>query len=101
MTMEWQPIETAPKDETEVLACRAGKKWRQVLGWQWGSGGCDGWYNSGGRNYDPTHWMPLPEPPKEKPVKAWLPPHEPCSMPRCYQNAYRRGYCAKHDYERE
>ena len=59
--MEWQPIETAPKDGTEVLACRAGKKWRQVLGWQWGSGGYDGWYNSGGRSYNPTHWMPIPD----------------------------------------
>ena len=61
--MEWKPIETAPKDGNEVLGCRAGQKWRQVLGWQWGSGGYDGWYNSGGRNYDPTHWMLLPDPP--------------------------------------
>lgn len=81
----WQPIESVPKDGTEVL-----------LVWEWDSGlhqgttvvlagwrcrahsflsshhdcpnevGCDmNWDSYGGRM---THWMPLPDPPKVKPV---------------------------------
>ena len=60
----WQPIETAPKDGTEVLACRAGQKWVQILNWQVDFGGHDGWFSSNGRPYYPTHWMLRPEPKK-------------------------------------
>ena len=67
---DWQPIETAPKDGTEVLGWSPDPrdgiaivkyetgltmgKWSVVHdaeSWAW-------------NNYDPTHWMPLPEPPK-------------------------------------
>ena len=55
----WQPIETAPKDGTCVLVYSKGRvisayflhdDWLEVL-------------HSYSFN-DPTHWMPLPEPPK-------------------------------------
>ena len=55
---KWQPIETAPKDDTDMLLfC--------------GDGICIGSYAAGmfwfvQNDYelrDPTHWMPLPEPP--------------------------------------
>ncbi|MEO0943239.1 MAG: DUF551 domain-containing protein [Pseudomonadota bacterium] len=68
--MEWQPIETAPKDGTEVI----------LFYWWYIDGGLvtagywhpvfddvkgGFWYadlvNAGAA--DPTHWMPLPEPP--------------------------------------
>jgi hypothetical protein len=70
--MNWHPIETAPRDGTEVLVCRTyahnrpeyavahnyddGNGWRDVgdIGWA-------GMY--GGEDNQPTHWMPLPPPP--------------------------------------
>ena len=70
---DWQPIETAPKDGTRILAY--GKhgldvdeqKWATVV-WQDYSKGfvCD---PNEATEYDPevsniTHWMPLPEKPK-------------------------------------
>jgi len=63
--MQWQPIETAPRDDTLVLVYRPREdadhpahvgvdKWRVVSR-------C--WYYSR-RDQQPTHWMPLPDPPK-------------------------------------
>jgi len=72
---DWQPIETAPKDGTRILAY--GKhgldvdeqKWATVV-WQDYSKGfvCD---PNEATEYDPevsniTHWMPLPPCPAEK-----------------------------------
>lgn len=70
--MEWQPIETAPKDGTWILLGKAGEKTRIAprflviasspnkmffeddLGHQI----VDSW---------PTHWMPLPDAPEDQP----------------------------------
>ncbi len=71
--MEWQPIETAPKDGTRVLVVSemrgttyAGPMprrlmiaaWIQTHAWK-----PHGWWSDGGNVY-PTHWMPLPELPE-------------------------------------
>lgn len=58
---EWQPIETAPI-EIDILCCGFGNgRPPIVLGnfnGQWSS------FNDPDKNYYPTHWMPLPPPPK-------------------------------------
>jgi len=78
--MDWQPIETAPKDGTWVLLSGGsiyygwdgetfpphvvaqfigGPKYREEQCWQFA------WYDGGyyGEYENPTHWMPLPAPP--------------------------------------
>ena len=62
--MEWQPIETAPKDRLHVLLFGDGPGFKQCsfVGY---------WYEHDGvwLGFDhkpagqPTHWMPLPKPP--------------------------------------
>ena len=66
--MKWEPIKTAPKDRT-LLLCLDGKSvalgiWKKTF---------DGemWVNEEYAEtiplyLEPTHWMPLPEPPKEE-----------------------------------
>lgn len=77
--VEWQPIETAPKDGTVVLlfGTFAGEisgvsdgKEMHIGYWKNGRSDYDGndwWRLAGGDAYTcwmrPTHWMPLPEKP--------------------------------------
>lgn len=63
----WQPIETAPRDEdVYVLAMRAGARVPFVASYD---ADFDNWYTFNGalescnQKFEPTHWMPLPEPP--------------------------------------
>jgi len=55
---QWQPIETAPKDGTEILCWVLGCDEHQVLWWS----EHDCWKRWGDtyEHYSPTHWMPLP-----------------------------------------
>jgi len=60
---EWQPIETAPL-EVDVLLYDPSK----MIGVQVGMGykhpnGLIDWYQTFSYPLEPTHWMPLPEPP--------------------------------------
>jgi hypothetical protein len=72
--MEWQPIETAPKNERVIIRC-SGDRMAVALssdlplvgnGWHV-SVPCMGGYGSGTDTFihwksdQPTHWMPLPD----------------------------------------
>ena len=72
--MEWQPIETAPKDGTRILLARCGKNETGAdLGVWWA---CAGWWSDKWNVWfdgvepsglhKPTHWMHLPEAPNPK-----------------------------------
>lgn len=81
----WQPIETAPKDWILLLGYfNESGKWRTVRGewfcqeeiddqWEFPENGRPGWYETCVNADDPpncwpiepTHWMPLPTPPKD------------------------------------
>jgi hypothetical protein len=68
--MDWQPIETAPKDGTHILIYCPEEK-RIVSSWWWNQpktkrGGA--WYGTDPMDrlnwiQFPTHWTPLPPPP--------------------------------------
>ena len=69
--MEWQPIETAPKDGTLFLACNVNPAHQIscVIYWDFGAPAMniDGSWRTSmhdaiGERF--THWMPLPEPPQ-------------------------------------
>lgn len=75
--MKWQPIETAPKDGTWFL----GYTPRSIHGWPrrnskgsiisfrwWGKGSEDKipWFSNMSGFPQPTHWMPLPDPPSKQ-----------------------------------
>ena len=61
----WQPIETAPKDGTLVLLCKANDP-----GWPMR---CRRWQEDHWRGQDAdeaTHWMPLPDPPEARDART-------------------------------
>lgn len=63
---EWQPIETAPKDELVLVAVEFDRPgdWRMKVG----SLSADhGTWHVYGASWTPTHWMPLPPPPEGTP----------------------------------
>lgn len=78
VVMEWQPIETAPKDGAQVLInCSGGRVATAFFGSEHFCGNgwhvvvpCMGGFGSGTDTFIhwpedmPTHWMPLPETPK-------------------------------------
>ena len=67
--MGWQLIETAPRDGTDVLVCVTynlpDDEW-QTATWvdNWFADGWTRWADRIDIPFTPTHWMPLPEPPR-------------------------------------
>lgn len=82
MTMSnWQPIETAPKDGTRmVLFCERvvsrihtghwfshEKQTDGVTSWRYSGWWLDGFQHPFNQPpFEPTHWMPLPDPPQRR-----------------------------------
>jgi hypothetical protein len=66
--MEWETIETAPKDGREIILFANG----DVFTGEWKKGsihfGMHGYWQAtrGGIDFQPTHWMPLPKPPESE-----------------------------------
>lgn len=64
---DWQPIETAPKDGTRVLACWPEKRLENPFFYIAVGHYREhrkSWYVVNSPQKKPTHWMPLPVPPK-------------------------------------
>lgn len=78
---QWQPISTAPKDGTNFLiftterGISTGQMYREAVGYSaekdaqewreyWTDFTVGDWGMEEYRELNPTHWMPLPEPPK-------------------------------------
>ena len=68
---EWQDIESAPKDEVDILIYAAGRVgigfWNEHMNcWQIHDTERDGWLTDrDGEEGDALYWQPLPEPPQE------------------------------------
>lgn len=72
--MEWQPIETAPRNGTKIDLwginhLHHDKMGHRITDVAWGTV-CDwlgrerdDWQHGRGEDFEPTHWMPLPKPP--------------------------------------
>ena len=65
----WKPIETAPKEGLVLLAAEfdGPGNWRIKVGYR-DDGPYSFWgWRIFGASWKPTHWMPLPAPPKATP----------------------------------
>lgn len=64
--MEWQPIETAPHNGTKCVVGAFIKDSGWCMGICWYEPRHGQWLTMSGNMPDgkPTHWLPLPEPPK-------------------------------------
>lgn len=68
---KWQPIETAPKDGTDVLLYEPSNLGSEIYSGHYGGflgrGGYWGCLTCEGRcDMHPTHWKPLPNPPQSE-----------------------------------
>ena len=63
---EWKTIDSAPKDQTEILVWDGMFIWmaRQNEFGYWSTDQEEGFYLAKNEFVGLTHWMPLPEPPK-------------------------------------
>ena len=64
---EWQPIETAPRDGTELILAYKGVtysgRWyvhKSICGW------VTDFFDCSDCDFEPTHWQALPQPPSGK-----------------------------------
>lgn len=60
--MKWEPIETAPDEVRVLVYVPINGGGRILMARKWGYGW--EWLTAGSRGKQPSHWQPLPEPPK-------------------------------------
>ncbi len=60
---QWQPIESAPKDEDTDILVMSKQGYAHTAHYGWEDYGIHYWFN-GDVAVEPTHWMPMPELPK-------------------------------------
>lgn len=67
---QWQPIETAPKDGTQILTWMPSdldpSGYHIVGDWYVNARGDGYWQDQHGEGFEPTHWQSLPPPPGDK-----------------------------------
>lgn len=63
--MEWRPIETAPKDGSMILVCQSSNNIISSASWSYIYNHWATYPGPMGFITEVTHWMPLPQPPKE------------------------------------
>lgn len=63
----WRPIETAPKDGRRIIVFRptSNREYIPRVGEDYFSKRLDDVWAMSNSSHQPTHWMPLPEPPNE------------------------------------
>jgi hypothetical protein len=65
----WQPIDTAPKAETEIVGYCREYKTVEFISWRlrnfWNSQGTEHWFDRNDNAFPATHWMPIPNLPEE------------------------------------
>lgn len=61
--MEWQPIETAPKDGNDMLIVT---HWKDIYVGYWDLMDERFMESEYVVIYEPTHWMPIPKPPVQE-----------------------------------
>lgn len=69
---QWRPIETAPQDGAQYLACDGKKMWTRnqppnCYAGDWECNQNRTLWRGHADGLNPTHWMPLPAAPKDKP----------------------------------
>lgn len=62
MRDHWQPIETAPKDGTQVLLATVRGDWCKYHLGRYAAGYLSGMWVAGNDMPEPTHWQPLVPP---------------------------------------
>lgn len=70
---DWQPISSAPKDQTEILVFHPGVDGVGYMSVVWWDELLDGWLIAALAEesiyaQSPSHWMPLPAPPPKASV---------------------------------
>jgi len=60
----WEPIDSAPKDGTDIWLGRSGTDNGRLIGFWYRPWGTWNYYSPGKLGFTPTHWRPIPPAPQ-------------------------------------